>query len=119
MKKETLSLVAIVICFIFLMVGIFIGRDMPQSSIYTQYSSEESQTKATSAAEIGKIDINTAGRQQLMLLPNIGETLAEAIIDYREANGAFIDEQDICNVKGIGKATFEKISDYITVGGSK
>lgn len=119
MKKETFLLVAVAICFVFLMIGIFIGRDMQEASIYTQYPSDESQTVTDSHTEFGKININTAGQQQLMLLPDIGETLAQAIIDYRETNGQFIDVQDICNVKGIGEKTFEQIRDYITVGGTQ
>ncbi len=42
----------------------------------------------------GVVNINTAGFEQLQLLPRVGPALAQRIIDFREANGPFgsIDE---------------------------
>jgi competence protein ComEA len=71
----------------------------------------------TPAAANGKIDINTAEREQLMTLPGIGEGIADAIIEYREANGAFQTAEDIKNVDRIGDKTFERLKNDITVGG--
>lgn len=62
------------------------------------------------------ININTADLHQLCQLPQIGETLAQRIIDHRRENGLFGDIQDIKRVNGIGDIIFEKISDLITVG---
>lgn len=64
------------------------------------------------------VNINTAGEHTLSLLPGIGETLAERIIAYREANGGFASADEIMNVNGIGEGTFEKIKELITVGDS-
>ncbi len=61
------------------------------------------------------IDINTASLQELDSLPGIGPTLAQAIIDYRNANGPFLTIEDIMLVDGIGPSTFEQIKDLITV----
>ena len=52
-----------------------------------------------------------------MRLDGIGETYAQRIIDYRNANGPFTDISDIKNVSGIGEKRFEAIKDFITVGG--
>ena len=62
------------------------------------------------------IDINAAGEAELDGLPGIGQALAQRIIDYRSANGAFKTVEDLRNVKGIGPALFEKIASLITVG---
>ena len=48
-----------------------------------------------------------------MTLPGIGESKANLIIEYREKNNGFKTTEDIMNVKGIGKAMYEKIKDYI------
>src|SRR3990167_2572396 len=67
-----------------------------------------------SAAEL--ININTANIALLDTLPGIGQVKAQAIIDYREANGPFVTIADIQNVSGIGPATYADIQSLITVG---
>ena len=62
-----------------------------------------------------KIDINRAEVWLLKALPEIGETLAQRIVDYRQQNGPFHNIHDIVKVDGIGKATYEQIKDLITV----
>ena len=62
-----------------------------------------------------KIDINRAEPWLLEALPGIGETRAQAIVDYRNENGPFKRIEDLLQVKGIGQGTFDKIKDYITV----
>ena len=62
-----------------------------------------------------KIDVNRAEAWLLEALPGIGETRAQAILDYRNENGPFKRIEDLLQVKGIGEGTFNKIKDYITV----
>ena len=62
-----------------------------------------------------KVNINTANKEKLETLPGIGETTAQKIIDYREANGKFNNIEDIKNVSGIGDAKFNSLKDKITV----
>lgn len=63
----------------------------------------------------GKININTASREQLMTLAGIGEAKADQIIAYRTDNGAFQKIEDIMQVAGIKEGLFEKIKECITV----
>ena len=67
-----------------------------------------------SSNRTGKVNINTASKDELMTLSGIGEVKAQAIIDYRTKNGPFRDIHDIVNVSGIGEKTFENIKDSIT-----
>lgn len=64
----------------------------------------------------GKVNINTAGADQLMTVPGIGQTRADAILNYRAEHGSFVCVEDIMKVSGIKNALFEKMRDYITVG---
>ena len=61
------------------------------------------------------ININTATKEILEMLPGVGESTAEKIIKYREEHNGFKKIENIMKVKGIGKKKFEKLKDYITV----
>ena len=63
----------------------------------------------------GLVNINTADKSSLMTLPGIGESRAEAIIQYRETEGAFQTIEEIMNVSGIKESAYNKIKDYICV----
>lgn len=62
-----------------------------------------------------KVDINRASKEELMTLSGIGESRAEAILQYREEHGAFASIEDLKNVSGIKDGIYEKIKDKITV----
>lgn len=62
------------------------------------------------------ISINKANKEELMNLPGIGESKANAIIKYRDENGNFDKIEDVINVSGIGELVFEKIKEYICLG---
>ena len=63
----------------------------------------------------GKININTAGLEELKTLSGIGDAKAQSIIRYREENGAFQNIEDVMEVEGIKEGVFNKIKDEITV----
>ena len=64
------------------------------------------------------VNINNASKEELMTLKGIGETTAEAIIEYRKKN-KFTKIEDIKNVKGIGDKKFEAIKKDIEVKDNK
>lgn len=62
------------------------------------------------------ININTADKETLMTsIKGVGETRAEAIIAYREQNGAFKSIEELAEVRGIGSSIVEKNMDNISV----
>jgi competence protein ComEA len=63
----------------------------------------------------GLININTAMEAELDLLPGIGPSTAQKIIEHRETNGPFATIEAIMDVAGIGEAKFEAIQALITV----
>lgn len=62
-----------------------------------------------------KVDLNRAEVWLLQALPGIGETRAQAIVDYRQQNGRFKHISEITSVEGIGTVTYEKIKHLVTV----
>lgn len=64
---------------------------------------------------VGRININTATKQELCTIPGVGETRAAAIISYRESHGGFAKPEDIMKVNGIKEGMYEKIKDSISV----
>lgn len=62
-----------------------------------------------------KVNLNRAEAWLLKALPGIGDTRAQAIIDYRQQKGRFDNITELLKVQGIGATTFERIKDLITV----
>ena len=59
------------------------------------------------------VNINTANLKQLIKLPGVGKKKAQAIIDYREANGDFASLEDLAKVKGVGKKMLAKLNGKV------
>ena len=72
-----------------------------------------SQAPLVSSPNSGKVNINQADLAQLETLPGIGAKKAQAIIDYRTANGSFHSLEDLGKVKGIGPKMLEKLKDLV------
>ena len=66
-----------------------------------------------------RVNINTAGLEELMTLPGIGEVRARAILDDREQNGPFRYPEELTRVKGIGEGILAGLLDQITTGGQE
>lgn len=69
------------------------------------------------AASPGVVNINTAGTEELALLPRIGSTVAERIVEFREENGSFKHPEELMLVRGIGERVYEQIRPYVTLDG--
>lgn len=78
-------------------------------------TSEDENSKLTSKESKSIINLNTATKEELLTLDGIGESKANAIIDYRNKNGPFKNIEEIKNVSGIGESAYEKLKDNIEV----
>ena len=74
---------------------------------------EAAKTVPEAAGE--RVDLNTAGLEELQTLTGIGQTRARAILEYRNQYGPFAQPEDIMQVPGIKEGIFSKIKDQITV----
>lgn len=62
-----------------------------------------------------KINLNQATANQLDSLPGIGPAIAQRILDWRTANGAFRSISDLSKISGIGEKLIAKIRDSVYV----
>jgi competence protein ComEA len=69
------------------------------------------------AAEGKKINVNTADASQLALLPRVGPSIAQRIVEYRKQNGPFKKAEDLMLVRGIGEKTYELLKPYVATSG--
>ena len=71
------------------------------------------------AAEAKKttVNVNSADVTQLALLPRVGMSVAQRIVDFRKQNGPFKKLEDLMLVRGIGEKTFQLIKPYASLAG--
>ena len=60
------------------------------------------------------VNLNSATIEELENLPGVGQTTAQKIIEYRQQH-RFDKIEDVMNVKGIGKAKFQKMKNYLEI----
>ena len=71
-----------------------------------------------SAKELtGKLNLNTATEEQLMMLPTVGPAKAERIVTWRKKNGGFKRTADLRRVKGFGYKTFKRLEPFLDIKG--
>jgi competence protein ComEA len=69
------------------------------------------------AAQGKKVNVNTADISQLSLLPRVGPSVAQRIVEFRKENGPFKRPEDLMLVRGIGEKTFELLKPYLAISG--
>lgn len=109
---------------IFLMLLVFLGnryilrKAATEVSVFSKIEDmadsvlvEEESRKAVPIT----VNINTAGKLELMQLKGIGEKKAEEIIEYRNNNGNFASIEQLKDVNGIGEKVFNEIKDFVVI----
>jgi competence ComEA-like helix-hairpin-helix protein len=73
----------------------------------------QNKTVKTSAEK--SINLNTAGIDELITIPGLGEKTAEKILQYRSENGLFRNLEQLQEIKGIGTKKFNVIKNYVFI----
>lgn len=89
------------------------GEGQPTGVPEPAGSSQASAQGGTTSS--GLVNINKASVEELDALPGVGQSTAQAIVDDRDANGAFASIEDLMRVSGIGEKKFEKLKGKICV----
>ena len=95
----------------------------PKSIGVGQYQHDVDQTRLKESLEqtvesvvnhVG-VDVNTASKHLLTYISGLGPTLAQNIVDYRAANGAFPNRKALLHVPKMGAKTFEQSAGFLRV----
>lgn len=70
---------------------------------------------APAAPDDGRIDLNTAGLNELDSITGVGPVIAQRILDHRAQIGRFASVDELLDVKGIGPKTLEKMRPQVVV----
>lgn len=61
------------------------------------------------------VNVNIASASELESVPGISRNVAQAIVNYREASGAFTEVDQLLDVSGIGPSTLAAIRPFVSV----
>jgi competence ComEA-like helix-hairpin-helix protein len=112
-------LLAIVLLFLAMGGSWRIASAAPPSAVKALEAEAEPERPPKKSAKdlTGKININTATEDQLMMLPSVGPAKADRIVSWRKKNGAFKRIADIRRVKGFGYKTFKRLEPFLDIKG--
>lgn len=95
---------------------LFVFLGFAGSAIAAEVPTKSEPAKVATEQVSKKIDINKADAVALQeVMIGVGELKAKAIVEYREANGAFSSVDNLLQVKGIGAKTLEANRDRLSV----
>ncbi|HQE93838.1 MAG TPA: Tex family protein [Anaerolineae bacterium] len=92
-----------------------IGVGLYQHDVDQKALTQALDTVVESAVNTVGADLNTASPALLRYISGIGPKLAETIVAYRDAHGAFAGRQDLRQVPGLGAKTFEQAAGFLRV----
>lgn len=78
---------------------------------------DRARPRAVKKAPVGKLNLNTATEEQLLMLPTVGPAKAERIVTWRKKNGGFKRVADLRRVKGFGYRTFKRLEPLLEIKG--
>lgn len=76
---------------------------------------EETEPDGSTQETDGRLNLNTATREELMTLPGIGGAKADSILQYREEHGGFQSIEQLMEIQGIKEGIFNKLREYVKI----
>jgi competence ComEA-like helix-hairpin-helix protein len=85
----------------------------PRSPSASKTPSHPRATPPTQGMTAPKVDLNSAGIDELVTLPGVGPAIAQRILDWREQHGRFTSVDQLREVRGIGEATLGRLRPFV------
>ena len=98
----------------------------PKSIGVGQYQHDVDQTKLKHSLDMTVescvnsvgVNLNTASKHLLTYVSGLGPVLAQNIVDYRKANGAFTRRSQLLKVPRLGPAAYEQCAGFLRIQGA-
>ncbi|MAE69111.1 MAG: hypothetical protein CME06_01435 [Gemmatimonadetes bacterium] len=88
--------------------------ELDEGAVHLSAVAEPPRTKAELLAALeAPLRINHATKEEFRILPGVGETIAERIIELRRERGGFQELEELLEVKGIGEKRFDRIRPFV------
>lgn len=107
------ALLALCLAAILFAAAFFLGR-ASVSRIPVVETQRLAAAQPTETAE-GRLNLNTATREELLALPQVGGTLADRILAYRAQYGKFVTVEQLSDVEGIGEGLMQQLRGLVYV----
>ena len=95
-----------------------IGVGQYQHDVNQQKLKKSLDAVVESCVNLVGVNVNTAGKHLLTYVSGVGPQLAQHIVDYRKANGAFPSREALKNVPRMGTKTFEQCAGFLRIPGA-
>lgn len=107
------ALLALCLAAILFAAAFFLGR-ASVSRIPVVETQRQAAAQPAETAE-GRLNLNTATREELLALPQVGGTLADRILEYRAQYGKFVTVEQLSDVEGIGEGLMRQLRGLVYV----
>lgn len=115
-RFDILLAIGLILATLFICYALINENPLPPVSEISLSSNNDQSEDLAGFLKMSSTDLNTADKEALILLPGIGETLADRILAARRENGPFSSWDDLMTVHGIGKKTIEKLKPVAFLG---
>ena len=115
MKKVSQIFLAGILLCIAVYIGVFIGRTGAKDILTLPKNDRNFYNDSSSSETSRKINLNTATADDLSDIPDVGLSVAKAIIQYRDEYGKYYKVSELKYINGITDELYEIIIKYVTV----